>query len=41
MTGDKVAMLSEGKFIKMGTFDEVFESDDERIKDFYEYNFIN
>jgi phospholipid/cholesterol/gamma-HCH transport system ATP-binding protein len=41
MTGDKVAMLFEGKFIKMGTFDEVFESDDERIKDFYEYNFIN
>jgi phospholipid/cholesterol/gamma-HCH transport system ATP-binding protein len=41
MTGDKVAMLSEGKFIKMGTFDEVFESDDERIKNFYEYNFIN
>lgn len=41
MTGDKVAMLFEGKFIKKGTFDEVFESDDERIKSFYEYNFIN
>lgn len=41
MTGDKVAMLYEGKFIKQGTFDEVFESEDERIKDFYEYNFIN
>jgi phospholipid/cholesterol/gamma-HCH transport system ATP-binding protein len=41
MTGDKVAMLLEGKFIKQGTFDEVFESDDERIKNFYEYNFIN
>jgi phospholipid/cholesterol/gamma-HCH transport system ATP-binding protein len=41
MTGDKVAMLFEGKFIKQGTFDEVFESDDERIKNFYEYNFIN
>jgi phospholipid/cholesterol/gamma-HCH transport system ATP-binding protein len=41
MTGDKVAMLYEGKFIKQGPFDEVFESEDERIKDFYEYNFIN
>ncbi|HJY22728.1 MAG TPA: ATP-binding cassette domain-containing protein [Hanamia sp.] len=41
MTGDKVAMLYEGKFIKQGTFDEVFESEDERIKNFYEYNFIN
>lgn len=39
-TGDKVAMLLEGKFIKQGTFDEVFSSDDERIKSFYNYNFI-
>ena len=41
MTGDKVAMLYEGTFITPGTFDEVFESEDERIKNFYEYNFIN
>mgnify|MGYP001548647360 CR=1 FL=1 len=40
-TGDKVAMLFEGKFIKQGTFDEVFSSDDERIRNFYKYNFIN
>ncbi|MEO9144067.1 MAG: ATP-binding cassette domain-containing protein [Ginsengibacter sp.] len=40
-TGDKVAMLFEGKFIKQGTFDEVFTTDDERIRDFYKYNFIN
>ncbi|MEO8719585.1 MAG: ATP-binding cassette domain-containing protein [Ginsengibacter sp.] len=39
-TGDKVAMLFEGKFIMQGTFDEGFESDDERIRDFYKYNFI-
>jgi len=39
-TGDRVAMLYDGKFIKQGTFDEVFASDDERIKHFYEYNFI-
>jgi len=39
-TGDKVAMLFNGKFIKQGTFDEVFDTDDERIQDFYNYNFI-
>jgi phospholipid/cholesterol/gamma-HCH transport system ATP-binding protein len=39
-TGDKVAMMYEGKFIKKGTFDEVFASDDERIQHFYKYNFI-
>ncbi|MEO6636788.1 MAG: ATP-binding cassette domain-containing protein [Ginsengibacter sp.] len=40
-TGDKVAMMFEGKFIKQGTFEEVFASDDERIQNFYNYNFIN
>ena len=40
-TGDRVAMLFDGKFIKEGTFDEVFNTDDERVKDFYNYNFIN
>lgn len=40
MTGDKVAMLFDGKFLKQGTFEEVFESDDERIQGFYEYNFV-
>ena len=39
-TGDKVAMLYEGTFIKKGTFDEVFASEDERIQNFYKYNFI-
>jgi phospholipid/cholesterol/gamma-HCH transport system ATP-binding protein len=39
-TGDKVAMLYDGKFIKKGTFEEVFASDDERIQHFYKYNFI-
>ena len=39
-TGDSVAMLYEGTFIKKGTFDEVFASDDERIQNFYKYNFI-
>jgi phospholipid/cholesterol/gamma-HCH transport system ATP-binding protein len=39
-TGDRVAMLLDGTFVKQGTFDEVFASDDERIKSFYDYNFI-
>jgi phospholipid/cholesterol/gamma-HCH transport system ATP-binding protein len=39
-TGDRVAMLLDGKFVKQGSFDEVFESDDERIRSFYDYNFI-
>jgi phospholipid/cholesterol/gamma-HCH transport system ATP-binding protein len=39
-TGDRVAMMYDGKFIKEGTFDEVFNTSDERIKNFYKYNFI-
>lgn len=39
-TGDRVAMLLDGKFIKEGTFEDVFKTEDERIKDFYNYNFI-
>ncbi len=39
-TGDNIAMMSDGKFIKQGTFDEVFNTDDERIQNFYTYNFI-
>jgi phospholipid/cholesterol/gamma-HCH transport system ATP-binding protein len=40
-TGDRVAMLLDGQFQRQGTFNEVFESDDERVKQFYDYNFIN
>lgn len=39
-TGDRVAMLLDGKFVKQGSFEEVFASNDERIKSFYDYNFI-
>jgi len=39
-TGDRVAMLLDGKFIREGSFDEVFSSPDERIRNFYNYNFI-
>lgn len=40
-TGDRVAMLLDGQFQRQGTFDEVFDSNDERVKQFYDYNFIN
>lgn len=38
-TGDKIVMLIDGKFIREGDFEEVFETEDERIKGFYDYNF--
>lgn len=40
ITGDRIAMLLDGRFVKQGSFDEVFATDDERIKSFYDYNFI-
>jgi phospholipid/cholesterol/gamma-HCH transport system ATP-binding protein len=40
ITGNKVAVLNEGKFLKIGSFDEVFSSNDAKIKAFYNYNFI-
>lgn len=39
-TGDRIAMLLDGKFLTQGTFEEVFDADDERIQSFYNYNFI-
>lgn len=39
-TADKIAMMYDGTFIKQGTFDEIFNTDDERIQNFYKYNFI-
>lgn len=41
MTGDRLAMLMDGQFIREGTFEEVFESQDPRIKNFYDYNFTD
>jgi phospholipid/cholesterol/gamma-HCH transport system ATP-binding protein len=38
-TSNKVAVLMQGKFLKVGSFDEVFSSDDENIRTFYNYNF--
>ncbi|BBE16044.1 methionine ABC transporter ATP-binding protein [Aquipluma nitroreducens] len=39
-TGNRIAMLHKGKFLKVGTFDEVFASDNEQVKGFFNYNFI-
>ena len=39
-SANRIAMLLEGKFLKIGTFDEVFDTDDEQVKGFFNYNFI-
>ena len=39
-TGNRVVMLLEGKFTNTGTFEEVFDTDNEQAKSFYNYNFI-
>ena len=38
-TGDRLMMMFDGVVQKQGTFEEVFDSEDERIKSFYDYNF--
>ncbi len=40
-TGHRVAVLLEGKFIREGSFESVFATDEPIVKQFYEYNFIN
>lgn len=40
-TGNRVAMLSEGKIVRQGGFEEVFHNNDPLFKSFYDYNFIN
>jgi len=39
-TGDRIAILLDGQFQRQGNFDEVFDTDDARVKPFYDYNFI-
>jgi len=39
-TGNRIAMMSDGRFLKIGNFEEVFNSEDEQIKGFFNYNFI-
>jgi phospholipid/cholesterol/gamma-HCH transport system ATP-binding protein len=41
VTGDRMAVLLDGKFDKTGKFEEIFEdATDGRVKSFYDYNFI-
>lgn len=39
-TGDNIAVMKEGRFIRQGNFNEVFSDGDELIREFYDYNFI-
>lgn len=39
-TSNRIALLLDGKFTRTGTFEEVFETDDEEVKGFFNYNFI-
>ena len=39
-TGDRIVMISEGVFLRQGSFEEVFDSSDPRVQKFYNYNFI-
>ncbi|WP_143961736.1 ABC transporter ATP-binding protein [Litoribacter populi] len=42
MTGDRQAVLLDGKFGAVGEFEQVFHyTSDDRIKAFYDYNFVN
>jgi len=39
-TGNRIAMLHKGKFLKIGTFEEVFSGDNDQVRGFFSYNFI-
>ncbi|MGJ1432013.1 ABC transporter ATP-binding protein [Sphingobacterium spiritivorum] len=38
--GDRIVMLLDGRFERQGSFNEIFDTDDKRVKAFYDYNFI-
>ncbi len=38
--GDRIVMLLAGKFERQGSFEEIFDTDDARVRAFYNYNFI-
>ncbi|QQL48295.1 ABC transporter ATP-binding protein [Mucilaginibacter ginkgonis] len=40
-TGDRIVMLLDGRFERQGSFEEVFDTNDERVKAFYDYNFTD
>jgi len=37
--GDRIVMLLDGKFERQGKFEEIFDTEDPRVKPFYDYNF--
>ena len=39
-TGDRIFMMMNGKFVRHGDFEEVFDTNDETIRAFFDYNFI-
>ncbi len=39
-SANRIAMLYRGKFLKVGTFDEIFDTDNKQVKGFFNYNFI-
>lgn len=39
-TGDRIVMLLDGRFERQGSFEDIFDTTDERVKPFYDYNFI-
>ena len=39
--GNRIAMLLDGKFVRQGSFEEVFADKDPRIESFYNYNFTS
>ena len=40
-TANRLTILMEGRFLKPGSFDEIFNSPDEMVRAFYDYNFIH
>ncbi len=39
--GDRLVMLLDGQFQRQGTFEEIFDTDEPRVKAFYNYNFTD
>lgn len=39
-TGNRIAMLIDGKFLRVGKFEDVFDTEDEQVTGFFNYNFI-
>jgi len=39
-TGHRIGLLQDGNFLRLGNFEEVFDTDDIRVKSFFDYNFI-